>query len=145
MKKILIIINNNLKQIVYKLFALAIILKEGNRMLEFIQNNSVTCVVLAIIIIALAVYFIKYRKDILKKAALYAVAKAEEAWGSNTGRIKFAEAYTYIKKNYPIITFFISEKQLSKLIEDALISLKEILATKSSIEKKDDTVENVTE
>ena len=145
MKKILIIINNNLKQIVYILFALANQIKEGNLMLEFIQNNAVTCVVLAIIIIALAVYFIKYRKDILKKAALYAVAKAEEAWGSNTGRIKFAEAYTYIKKNYPIITFFISEKQLSKLIEDALISLKEILATKSSIEKKDNTVENVTE
>ena len=110
-------------------------------MLEFIQNNPVTCIVIFIIIIALCVYLYKYRQDILKKAALYAVAKAEEAWGSNTGRIKFAEAYTYIKKNYPVITFFVSEAQLSKLIEEALVSLKEILATKESITKKEEVTE----
>lgn len=107
-------------------------------MLNFIQENPVTCVVLLIIIIALIVYLIRYRHDILKKAALYAVAKAEEAWGSNTGRIKFAEAYTYIKKNYPLITFFVSEAQLSKIIEDALTALKEIVATKESIAKKEE-------
>lgn len=107
-------------------------------MLEFIQKNPVFCIVLLIIVIALIVYLIRYRQDILKKAALYAVAKAEEAWGSNTGRIKFAEAYTYIKKNYPIITLFVSEAQLSKLIEDALNSLKEIIATKESITKKEE-------
>lgn len=107
-------------------------------MLEFIQQNPVFCIVVLIIVIALIVYLIRYRQDILKKAALYAVAKAEEAWGSNTGRIKFAEAYTYIKKNYPIITFFVSEAQLSKLIEDALESLKEIIATKESIAKKEE-------
>jgi hypothetical protein len=106
-------------------------------MLEFIQQNPVFCVVALIILIALIVYLIRYRQDILKKAALYAVARAEEAWGSNTGRIKFAEAYTYIKKNYPIITFFVTEAQLSKLIEDALVSFKEIIATKESIAKKE--------
>lgn len=111
-------------------------------MLEFICQNPVLCIVIFIIIIALTVYLIRYRQDILKKAALYAVAKAEEAWGSNTGRIKFAEAYTYIKKNYPVITFFVSEAQLSKLIEDALISLKEIIATRESIAKKEsETIE----
>lgn len=106
-------------------------------MLEFICQNPVLCIVVCIIIIAITVYLIRYRQDILKKAALYAVAKAEEAWGSNTGRIKFAEAYTYIKKNYPVITFFVSEAQLSKLIEDALVSLKEIIATRESIAKKE--------
>ncbi len=107
-------------------------------MLEFIKANPVLCIVVCIIIIAITVYLIRYRQDILKKAALYAVAKAEEAWGSNTGRIKFAEAYTYIKKNYPVITFFVSEAQLSKLIEDALVSLKEIIATRESIAKKEE-------
>lgn len=106
-------------------------------MLEFICQNPVLCIVVCIIIIAITVYLIRYRQDILKKAALYAVAKAEEAWGSNTGRIKFAEAYTYIKKNYPVITFFVSEAQLSKLIEDALASLKEIITTKEIIAMKE--------
>lgn len=106
-------------------------------MLEFICQNPVLCIVVCIIVVALIVYLIRYRQDILKKAALYAVAKAEEAWGSNTGRIKFAEAYTYIKKNYPVITFFVSEAQLSKLIEDALVSLKEIITTKEIIAMKE--------
>lgn len=106
-------------------------------MLEFICQNPVLSIIVCIIIIALIIYLIRYRQDVLKKAALYAVAKAEEAWGSNTGRIKFAEAYTYIKKNYPVITFFISEAQLSKLIEDALVSLKEIIAAKENITNKE--------
>ena len=97
------------------------------------------CLVILIIVIALILYLYKYRKDILKKAALYAVAKAEGEWSSNTGRIKFAEVYTYLKKNYPIITFFFTEEQMKKLIEDALTSLKEILATKEA--KADDSGE----
>jgi hypothetical protein len=41
-----------------------------------------------------------------------------------------------------VITFFVSEAQLSKLIEDALISLKEIIATRESIAKKEsETIE----
>jgi len=111
--------------------------KEVKNMLKFITEEPVLCVVILIIAIALFVYLIKYRRDILKKAALYAVAKAEEAWGSNTGRIKFAEAYLYLKKNYPIITFFISEDELSSLIEEALVSLKEIIATKERIAKQE--------
>ena len=107
-------------------------------MLEFISNNAILCAVVGIIIIALIFYLYRYRKGILKKVALYAVAKAEDTWGSNTGRIKFAEAYTYIKKNYPIITFFVSEKQLSNIIEEALTSLKDILSTKASIEEKEE-------
>ena len=106
-------------------------------MLEYVQQNPIECIVALIIIIALIIYLIKYKKDILNKVALYAVAKAEEAWGSNTGRIKFADAYLYIKKNYPIITFFISEKQLTDAIEKALLNLKDILKTKENIAKKE--------
>ena len=130
-------LKENIKLVSLLFITLALTLKEVREMLEFIKQNPVFCIVALIIIIALIVYLIRYRQDVLKKAALYAVARAEEAWGSNTGRIKFAEAYTYIKKNYPIITFFVSEAQLSKLIEDALISLKEIIATRESIAKKE--------
>lgn len=106
-------------------------------MAKFILENQTFCIVLSITLIALFVYLIRYRRDILKKAALYAVAKAEDYWGSNTGRIKFAEAYLYIKKNYPVITFFVSEKQLNDIIEDALMTLKQIKTSKKSVEKKE--------
>jgi hypothetical protein len=129
--------NKHLSASLSIIIIITLFLKEVNKMLELIQKDPVTCVVALIIVIALIVYLITYRKGILKKAALYAVAKAEEAWGSNTGRIKFAEAYLYIKKNYPIITFFVSEQQITDYIEEALSSLKEIIATKESIAKKE--------
>ena len=110
-------------------------------MLDFIQNNSVLCIVVVIIVIALIAYIYRYRKDILKKAAMYAVASAEKAWGSKTGQIKFSETYTYLKKNYPFITFFLSEKQLSTIIEDALVNLKQIIATKEGLEKSEEKEE----
>ena len=104
-------------------------------MSEFITENSVTFIVLCIIVVAIAIYAIKYRKNVLQKAALYAVSRAEEEWGSKTGQIKFAEVYTYLKKNYPFITFFISEEQLSRIIEVALDNLKVIINDKQLKDK----------
>lgn len=123
------------------LIVLVLLLKEVNIMLDFIQNNSELCIVVVIIVIALIEYIYRYRKDILKKAALYAVALAEKAWGSKTGQIKFSEAYTYLKKNYPFITFFLSEKQLSTIIEDALVNLEQIIAAKEGLEKSEEKEE----
>lgn len=90
----------------------------------------------AVIIVCVTVMIIRSRRGLLVKAALYAVSKAEENWGSDTGRIKFAEAYTYIVKQYPVITFFFTEEQISDIIEEALVQMKQILATKSSKETK---------
>lgn len=104
--------------------------------LNWITNNPVLIFVVIVIIVALVLYLYKNKKDILAKAALYAVSKAEEAWGSSTGKIKFAEVYTYLRKQFPLITFFFTEKQLTDIIETALTQMKEILATKAS---KEDT------
>lgn len=124
------------KEAISILILIIILLEEVLRMLEFIQNDPVLCIVIAVIIVALIVYTYKYRQDILKKAALYAVAKAEEAWGSKTGQIKFSEVYTSLKKKYPFMTFFISEKQLSQVIEDALEYLKTLLKNGAELEHK---------
>ena len=99
-----------------------------------IAEEPIVFVAVCVILIALAVYLWNRKRDVLVKSALYAVSKAEEAWGSDTGRIKFAEVYTYLRKEYPVITFFLSEKQLSDIIEDALKELKKILATKEAKE-----------
>lgn len=100
--------------------------------LNWIAQNPVTFVVALIIIIALVVLIYKNKNGLLYKAALYAVTKAEEEWGSDTGKIKFAEVYTYIKKEFPIITFFFTEAQLTNIIEDALTEMKKILAAKQA-------------
>lgn len=103
-------------------------------MIQLIKESPIDAIFIMIIVIAFIIYLIKYKQDILEKAALKAVSQAEAEWSSGTGRIKFAEAYTYIKKNYPIITFFVTEKELTDTIEDALIELKKIIKTKEGKE-----------
>lgn len=102
-----------------------------SKLWNWIAANPVFSFVVFVIIVALLVYIYINKKDLLCKAALYAVAAAEDAWGSNMGRVKFAEVYTYIKKEYPLVTLFFTEKQLTDIIEKALDELKKILASKS--------------
>ena len=105
-------------------------------MINWITANPVMSLVILVIAIAIIVLIYINRKDVLLKSALYIVAKVEEEWGSDMGKIKFAEAYTYIKSKYPIITFLLPESVLTKIIEDALVKLKEILASKASKQAK---------
>lgn len=110
--------------------------------LNWIVDNPIVTVVIAIIIIALIVYVFLNKKGVLYKAALHAVAVAESEWGSGTGKIKFAEVYTYIKKQFPLFTLFFTEAQLTKIIENALTELKEILAKRIAEEEQaEETVE----
>jgi len=102
-------------------------------------------IVVASVVLILAIIFMYFnKKDLLYKAALYGVAKAEEAWGSGMGLVKFAEVYTYLKKEYPFVTFFFTEAQLSITIEMALVSLKEILTLKAKqeAEKQNNIIQN---
>jgi hypothetical protein len=94
---------------------------------NIIFSDTIITFIFVVIIIALAFYIYCNRRDLIQKAALYAVSVAEEEWGSGTGRIKFAEVYTYIKKEFPLFTLFFTETQLTLIIEDALDELKEIL------------------
>lgn len=99
---------------------------------NFIQSliNNPYIILLAIILIAVIIYVIKKSKNGLYAAALYLVTVAEEEWGSKTGQIKFAEVLSYIKKTYPILTLFIREDTLKKIIEDSLAEMKHILFEK---------------
>ena len=105
-------------------------------MIDFIIANPVRALVILVILIAIGILIYTNRKDVILKSALYIVAKVEEEWGSDMGKVKFAEAYTYIKTKYPIVTFLLPESVLKKIIEDALVKLKEILATKASKQAK---------
>lgn len=109
---------------------------ENIKMIDFIIANPVRALVILVIIIAVGFLIYINRKDVILKSALYIVAKVEEEWGSDMGKVKFAEAYTYIKTKYPIVTFLLPESVLKKIIEDALVKLKEILATKASKQAK---------
>ena len=107
-------------------------------MKEWIINNPIELAVIAIIIIGVCLLIYKDRKDVLYKAALMAVARAQLAWGSDVGKLKFAEVYAYLKTNYPVITFFISSALLTKIIEDALEELKRLIEAKAKKNEKNE-------
>ena len=102
------------------------------RVLDWIIANPVMTLVILVILIAISVLIYINRKDVILKSALYIVAVVEDEWGSDMGKVKFAEAYTYIKAKYPIVTFLLPESVLKNIIEDALVKLKEILSSKQT-------------
>ena len=104
--------------------------------LNWILSHPAIVTVIVIFIVGLLGYVFLNKKELLVKAALYAVSVAEEEWGSDMGRVKFAEAYIYLKKQFPLFTLFISEAVLTDIIENALVELKKILASKAAKEEK---------
>ena len=108
----------------------------NNNTLQWIIDNPWHVVMFIVITTALGVMIYINRKDVLLKSALYIVAKAEDEWGSDMGQVKFAEAYTYLKSKYPIITFFLPQVTVATIIEDALKKLKAILASKEAKAKQ---------
>ena len=98
--------------------------------------NSTWIVAVIIIAICVITYVIKKGKVSLYDAALYLVTVAEDEWGSDTGKIKFAQVLTTIKKMYPFTSFFLKEKELADIIEAALDEMKRIIAAKKAKEEK---------
>lgn len=103
---------------------------------DWIALNPLKTSMIVIIIIAMITYIYVNKREILFQAALYAVANAEEAWGSKMGRVKFAEVYTYIKRQYPVLTLFFTEEKLTQIIEDALKRFKLTIEEKIKLENE---------
>ena len=97
-----------------------------------LQNQYI---ILAVIIITALIVnaFIKGKKGIYE-TALYLVTVAEEEWGSKTGQIKFAQVISTIRMQYPIISIFLREETIKKIIEDALKEMKLIFQKKENLE-----------
>ena len=85
-----------------------------------------------IILIAITLLVLHNKEEILKQFILYAVTKVQETWGSDMGKVKFAEAYCMIREKFPVFTIFIKEDFLKKLIENALEDLKNAIKANTS-------------
>jgi nucleotide-binding universal stress UspA family protein len=103
--------------------------------LHWALENSFTIVIVLIFVVSMIFVMMQNKEDLLHKAALHAVSVAEKTWGSKTGQIKFAEVYTTLKTQFPIITLFMPEQQLKDLIENALADMKKILQNKQKEEQ----------
>lgn len=108
--------------------------------MEFIKEYGVL-IILAVIILALAAYFIidffkKPTSEQLKQVKewlLFAVSEAEKAFGSGTGQLKLRYVYDQFLSKFPLITTLITFDKFSALVDEALEKMKELLATNTQI------------
>lgn len=101
-------------------------------MIEFFKQN-LPVIITAVVAVIGAVVLAKlgYEKQ-AKAIALFLVARAEQEWGGGTGEIKFAAVAEALFEKIPAAKFFLSEKTVSVIIENAVDKLKKYLAEKSA-------------
>lgn len=99
-------------------------------MLQFITENMGIIAVLAVLVVAVALLFVakgKYRK-VAKQILLSLVLAAEKRFGGGTGEIKFAVVADALYERLPfIVQILFTEKDISRMIEEAVEKMKEIL------------------
>ena len=88
--------------------------------------------ILAVLVLLVALFFLvkKGYKKYAKQIVFYLVCKAEEEFGSGTGTLKYAAVTTWLYEKLPAVCkFFFTQKQIDKMIEEAVSEMKEWLNT----------------
>jgi len=105
-------------------------------MFNFLISNWDSALV---VLIAIVVFFILYKRGsvkVLKQTLLYLVIKAEKEYGGGTGELKYSAVVSWLYDKLPsIVRFFITSKQIKKLIENAVIRMKEYLKENGEAKK----------
>ena len=106
----------------------------GNVMsiINFITLHWSSILVVILFIIGLIVLVKKGYTKYAKQIVFYLVCEAESEFGSGTGTLKYAAVTAWLYDKLPAICkFFFTEKQIDKLIEDAVVQMKEWLESNS--------------
>lgn len=108
-------------------------------MVEFIQANLASIIVVVIAIIGLMVLYKLGKKDTVKKIVLALVVQAEKTLGSGTGELKYAMVIDAIYNKLPfILRFLFTKKELDTFIEEAVSKMKELLSKGVTLTGYDD-------
>lgn len=98
------------------------------------NETIIALLVLAAIIAVIVILAIRGKKDIIYKMIFALVDEAEAAFGSKTGKLKFAYVIERIYTILPaFVKVFITYNMLEKLIEKALAEAKEYWAEQAGI------------
>ncbi len=68
---------------------------------------------------------------LVKKWLLWAVTKAEKELGGGTGELKLTSVYDMFVQRFPWVAKVISFERFSKLVDDALKEMRDMLETNS--------------
>lgn len=109
----------------------------------------VTILVIGIVLGLVGGYCLKYyidsptdaKKQMILNYLVYAVALAEQAFGSKTGQLKLAKVYNEFVVEMPLIAKGISYELFCQLVDQALEILRKMLQNKSIDEIINDSEE----
>ena len=118
--------------------------------LNFIITNWDFILLVVAAIIAVLYFAFKGNKSVIMKMLYALVTEAEKELGSGTGALKLATVIAQIYPELPaFLKLFVSEKTLTKWIEDALAAAKEAwkqnAAMSEYIEKPTESAADTTE
>lgn len=97
-------------------------------MIDFLINYWVH-ILIGVLFMTGVVFFIFRQKKNIKEWLLYACIEAEKGLGSKTGKIKLRQVYDWFIQAFPVISKLIAFNTFSKLVDLALVEMKEILST----------------
>ena len=90
--------------------------------------------VLAIFVVA-AILFVKGEKGKIKNWLVWAVSEAEGYLGSWTGKLKLRYVYDLFVSEFSFVSTFISFEVFSIWVDEALVIMKNYIATNENIEQ----------
>ena len=105
-------------------------------MTTFLLANipSIIAVILAIVA-CLVLLRMGYTKQV-KSVLLYLVIQAELKFGSGTGELKYAAVTAWVYERLPaVVRFMFTKKHLDRLIEEAVLRMKEYLEKNTKANK----------
>lgn len=107
--------------------------------MQFILENwyLIILAVAVIVVAARAVYvFIKRptseQLTSIKEWLLWACTEAEKELGGGTGKLKLRYVYDAFLSKFPLLAKIVSFDMLSDLVDEVLVSMRELLATNNS-------------
>lgn len=109
-------------------------------MLEFLMNNWVVLVALAVVLVVLLINVTTFaalptEKQLAKvrEWLLWAVIQAEAELGGGTGKLKLRSVYDLFLQRFPQLAFLISFERFSKLVDEALEEMREMLEKNEAV------------
>ena len=102
--------------------------------MEFIAENGFLILALVAAVIAV-IKFVKGSTEDAKEWLVYATSIAEKQFGGGTGVLKLRFVYDMFLTKFPWLSKFISFERFSKLVDDALVTMKENLENNKAIKE----------
>lgn len=104
--------------------------------MELLKDNITVGLVLLAFFSFIVTSLRRDKETVVRNMLLYLVTEAEAMFGNGTGEIKYAAVVTWTHERLPILfKILFTEKQLDRMIEDAVRNLTQYLKTNPDLDK----------